>query len=83
MGEFVQRCVCPAPLPITFAFVDDAELLPVWVIGVSAFTHAGGPDRGVESLWQMRVSFGPLKRRIPLRCDEWIQNFGRGGVNFA
>ncbi|APE34781.1 hypothetical protein BOX37_13435 [Nocardia mangyaensis] len=74
MGEYVQRCLCAAPLPITFAFVDDAERLPVWVIGVSAFTHTGGPDRGPESLWQMQISFGPMKRRIPLRCDEWIEN---------
>ncbi|WP_328661962.1 SRPBCC family protein [Nocardia salmonicida] len=74
MGEYVQRCVCAAPLPITFAFVDDAARLPEWVIGVSAFTHTGGPNRGVESLWQMQISFGPMKRRIPLRCTEWTQN---------
>ncbi|TCJ97367.1 SRPBCC family protein [Nocardia alba] len=74
MDEFVQRCVCPASLAITFAFVDDVERLPAWVIGVSAFTHAGGPNQGVGSQWQMRIAFGPVKRRVPMRCTEWIDN---------
>lgn len=67
----MQHCVCPAPLPLTFEFVDDAERLPLWVVGVSEFVHDGGPAKGVGSQWRMRISFGPLRKVIDLECEQW------------
>jgi putative ABC transport system permease protein len=72
--QFRQRIVCPAPVAVTFDFVDDEENIPAWVLGVTRFTPTGEPTHGKGSKWDMSVEFGPLRNDLKLVCTDWVQN---------
>jgi putative ABC transport system permease protein len=72
--QFRQRIVCPAPVAVTFDFVDDEKNIPAWVLGVTRFSATGEPAHGKGSKWDMSVEFGSLRNDLKLICTDWVEN---------